>query len=307
MKKLITGLGLIVALLLTGCSMDDNSDRYVALYYINDTGDDLVKVYDERYPKENYTVETAIIAIRGTAPNSSVRPILKDGVKLLSASPEGKVMEINLNAAFREATDNEQLLMKAAIVRAVMIAKGVQSVRFFVEGDPLVENDEQRNYTMGSFIVVNDFESTESQRAEVIFYFRDAEKKRLLRKVQQVSYTKDNLEINTIRELVRGPQKGDKGLTSPFPAGLEVLRASTNDGICTVKFNERLNDCATKIDLDLAVYAVVNTLSSIPGIQSVQIYSGNEMGVLFQNERLYGGPLEKNEDESIVIVPKNNP
>lgn len=306
MKRLKPVMAFVMAiLLLTGCDTKTQRNDYVRLYYINKEGTDLVKVSDQRFPKDRYDLEKAVSAIRGKAPDHDLKPMLIDDVRMLSMTVKNGTAEVNLSKEINSVSFSRRLLMEAAVVNALMITGDVENVRFLVEGKPELVDGKEKNYTMADFLVLNDSDVVENQRADIIFYFLDKKKSKLIRSIRTVTYNKDKLEINTVQSLLRGPLMTEEEMNSPFPKSLEVREAKTVDGICHVKLNDGLEEIKGERPLKLAVYSIVNTVSSIPGIKGVMIYSDNNPGVMYKGQRLYTQTLEKNENESIVIVPKN--
>lgn len=305
MKK-VTSLILICILIFTGCASGKENSNHVKLYYVNPSEDDLVKIDDSRYTVESYNIENAVNAIRNVPPGENVKSMLIGKTKMLSVKNNSGIIDVNLSKAFNSLTVDKKLLTKAAIVQALTIIKGIDGVRFFVEGEP--ESKKKYDiYTSSSFMVSSDTEKHERQRSEVIFYQLDDGKKRLVRNIQTVSYNDtESIELNTMKELIYGRSIQDSYLKSALPNGTLVYDAKTVEGVCHVKLNNMLANIDSDEKLKLAVYSIVNTLTSIPGIKAVQIYSDNEAGINRKGTLVYNKPIAKNESEDIVVVPKSN-
>lgn len=305
MKIVIRLLMVIVfSLFLIGCSDLQEEKTYIHLYYPNSSLTDLVKVEDKEHKRKDYDIKVATEIIKGKPMDKKLSPILFKGIKLLSATLDKDAVTINLSQEFDLLSLEENLIIRAAIVRAYTEISGVNKVIFLIDGKLFMNSDKKSEFMKTDFFVINDFDSREKQRANVIFYYLDKEKDKLVKNIDVVQYTKDELEINTIRELLRGPISLDDKLKNIFPLSTVVYEAKTTDGVCIVKLNNGLSELNTEKDVELAVYSIVNTLTSIPGINSVQVMSDDELGIKFKGKKLYAKSLEKNESEKIIVVPK---
>ncbi|MGI6037989.1 MAG: GerMN domain-containing protein [Limnochordia bacterium] len=78
-----------------------------------------------------------------------------------------------------------------------------------------------------------------------------------------------------LTELLEGPRQGEHGIL-PVPAGTQVRSIAITDGIAYVDFSsELITDHWGGTTGELAtVYAIVNTLAQLPGIDKVQILVG---------------------------------
>ena len=293
-------------LLITGCGSKSESANYVKLYYVNENEDDLIKIDDSRFTMDTYSLENALNAIRNAPSGENVKSMLIGNAKILSAKNNNGIIDVNLSQEFSALSIDKKLLTKASIVQALTIIKGIDGVRFYVDGKP--ESRKKYDiYTSSSFMVKADNEKHERQRSEVIFYQLDEKKNKLVRNIQTVSYNDaESIELNTMRELIYGRSIQDTALKSALPNGTLVYDAKTVEGVCHVKINNTLATIESEEQLKLAIYSIVNTLTSIPGIKSVQIYSDNEVGINRKGTLVYNKPIVKDESEDIVIVPKSN-
>lgn len=295
---------LLIAILITSCGRIGEEEANIKIYYPTRDHLDLEKIVIEGYKPNEYTLDVATKLIKGQPKDRSINSILFGGVKLRTAVGKKDLVEVDLSSEFYNLSIEESLIMRAAIVRAYTEVNNYNKVEFFVNGEPYKSNDGKTVYTPLDFFVLNDHDGREKQRANVIFYFLDKKQKKLIKNIRTIQYTKDELELNTVRELLRGPINDKEVLENIFPLSTTVYEAKTVDGVCTVKLNDGISALSTEKEIELAVYSIVNTLSSIPGINNVQIVTDDENGIKFENKRLYTKPLEKNDSEKIVVVPK---
>ncbi len=302
MKKIFSILAIAITLLY-GCGNVQVNDSHIKLYYINNSETDLVKVDAHNYPKATYDLDMAIKAIREKPSSDSYKSMLLGDVKLLSAKNNNGIVDVNLSREYNALSTDKKLLVKAAIVQAITIVKDVDGVKIYIDGKD--ENDRKYYiYTSSSFLIASDNEKHERQRAEVIFYFLDLSKNKLIRNVSAVVYSdEESLEYNAIKSLIQGPASNSSSVVSALPEDTIIYDAKTVEGVCHVKLNNALSKIENDTELRLAVYSIVNTLSSIPGIKSVQIYSDNEAGISRKGNLTFNKPIIKDESEDLVILP----
>jgi germination protein M len=134
----------------------------------------------------------------------------------------------------------------------------------------------------------------QQEMAKVTLYFKDSEGRYLLPKTREVPKV-TGIARAALEALCAGETEGD---CSPvLPPGSEVLDLNIKpDGICVVD----LNLAATKISENdpraeaLAVYAIVNTLTEFPTVQSVQILVEGQNRKTFAEHIPVDTPLLRN-------------
>ncbi len=120
-----------------------------------------------------------------------------------------------------------------------------------------------------------EIEKTNSQ--EITLYFPDNEALYLYPEVRIVEQGEEVIEKVVIEELVKGPQSGK--LTSALVGGFEVLSVNTENGTCTIDLSEEFSvkNAGGSSQETFAVFAIVNSLCELDGIDNVKInINGNE-------------------------------
>ena len=90
--------------------------------------------------------------------------------------------------------------------------------------------------------------------------------------VKKVVESGDELALNVARALVAGPGTAVGGIYPAVPEGVQVLGVSVKGGIAYADFSEQILKAGFGSEGELAmVSCIVNTLTSLPGIDKVQI------------------------------------
>lgn len=113
-------------------------------------------------------------------------------------------------------------------------------------------------------------------------------------KAQTVKLTgdKDKLPLAVLKELVEKQPQGD----TTFPKGLKVNQVTVKDKVATVDFSREFQTRRGDHDTLLMLYAVVDTLTEFPEIQSVKftvkgkpvtVLGGQDLSVPLQRDKKY--------------------
>ena len=104
---------------------------------------------------------------------------------------------------------------------------------------------------------------------KVTFYFADPNTSMLVPVTRQLDRSQANLQT-VLRGFFAGP-KPDEHAESLLPKGTQLLGATLKDGVVTVNLNGafRTNFPKSSAASILAVYSIVDTLTSLPGVDTV--------------------------------------
>lgn len=105
----------------------------------------------------------------------------------------------------------------------------------------------------------------------MVLYFASKDKKKLVKEQRTIRITdKQPVERYIINELIKGPENKDYGAV--LTSDTTLVSAETTDGTCFVNFKSNLVDknSGGADKENLAVYAIVNSLTELEGVQNVQ-------------------------------------
>ena len=270
MKKL-TGLFLALALLLTACGGGKSSAQGTAIsvYYLRKTayqtnGELLTPVKLNVSSSEN-AVQKAVEALAKTPAGDKLQSPLPEGVTIMNAALSDGTATVSLNDAYLDAAPVDQAVLKSCLVLTLFSVPDVTGVSVCV-GSETVE----AKLTAEDVILSNTIVS--ANKAQVRLYFPHNDGKTLGCEYRTITVDEDNTAERRILEaLLAGPEDG--GLTRAFPTGTIVSSVYTQDSVCTVSLSGLVSDQAgrTKTQGELAAYAVVDSLTALAGVRSVQI------------------------------------
>lgn len=288
----------ILLLLPAGCKKEPEPtvwDGDILVYYLNKEETGLEKewyTFEEQETTEQITELLAKLRTPSgtgyvaTIPESVMQPAIFMGANGL--------LTLLFDESYSSVTGIREVLTRAAIVKTLCQTDGVDSVEFYVSGQPLMN---AQNMPVGrmketDFIDTTGPEANYYQYLYAKVYYANENGTALQASNLKIPYTgtKSEAEI-VLQQLIIGPVTEDM-----YPAvsdKTEVLSVSIKDNICTVDFNKKFLDKPEGVSEEVVIYSVVNTLAELPGIYQVQFLVEGKQEKLYQKMDLLQ-PYERN-------------
>lgn len=298
MKKLI--ILIIITIFLYACGNNDtNANKInINIYYPNSTRTDLIKK-DLEIQLNKFNIESAINLIK-----DSENDILPKGIYIEKYEVHNGIVRIHLTDKFKSLSKQDVLVTKGSIVSILTSISNIYGVEFLVINS-IDNSDSLRVYTRRNFLFSDEIENR-MKSIDVILYLYDRTNEKLAKSVNKIFYnTYENVEMNLLKELVRGYLiAGKDNLETILPKDTKIYSATTVDGICNVRLNSEISKIKDDKNLEFAVYSIVNSLSSIPGINGVRIFTDHIEGIEHYGKVKYKNVLRKNDSSNIVVLPE---
>lgn len=198
------------------------------------------------------------------------------------------------DGSYQNVTGVREVLMRAAIVKTICRALNVESVEFYVEGQPLMglSNTPVGRMKDEDFVDNTGDDTYYFQKMNATLYFTNGSGDMLYAENEVLSYGGSQSEAEVVlTRLLEGPKRS--GLYPLFPEHVKVLGVSIKDGICTVDFNSAFLEKLAGVKEEIVIYAVVNTLSELPNVHKVAFLIEGETHRLFHKMDI-SEPLERN-------------
>ena len=207
-------------------------------------------------------------------------------------------LRLNYTASYTALSTRDELLLRAAVVKTMTQLPFISTVEFFVENQPYTLPDgtvlgpqRSRNYVD---LIGNGLNAY--SKATINLFFSTDDGQKLHEVTQDVTYNSQNsIEQVILVRLIAGPQNESQGFATLSP-DTRVLSVSTLNNVCSVDFNGAFLDARPGVAPEIAVYSVVNSLTEISTITTVQITVNGERNILFQDHVDLSSPLTRNLD-----------
>lgn len=322
-NRYMLALGLLaVMVILIGCraggsgGANDKKDGVVdkaavdttyKVYYLNEDNihiEGVSKIYTAETPE---VLMAECLASLKTAPEAEhLKMTIPEGVEVLDNKYDSgnKQADIYFNSAYKDLPKNEEILVRAAVVKTLtQFDKVIDYVQFFVDGEPLRDSDGRTMLMMNSDFVEDTKADVKHLNQSIIkLYFASTDGKQLASEDVNVHYMKStSLEKVIVESLISGPIS--KNLNPTLSSDVKINNdVNVVDGICYVDFNQRFLDRLNEQDFALNVFSVVNSLTELRYIDKVQItIDGNKVAGPDANVSL-AEPLTRNEDMIVKAV-----
>ena len=218
-------------------------------------------------------LEKAIFSLNTQAGDARLQSAMPTGVSIISAQLDGDVLNLEMTPAYLALTGIQKTIADYCITLTLCELADVSTVSLYVDGEAV---------TTGLGVedaMLFDAEAVPYEK-QVRLYFPVKDTDYLRSEYHTLTVDIDvPLERYIIEELLRGPY--DSSLYSGIPSDTTLLSVTIDDKMCTVDFSDDFyyNRSLSKTQMDLAVYSIVNSLTSLSEISSVKILiNGKSVG-----------------------------
>ena len=217
------------------------------------------------------------------------------GTHLVQYSWIDELLTLTLSNEFAALTGLDATIAMACLTKTLTQIQGVEELCVLTE-DGSFSWMNNASLTDETFVLYD--AGAESNEAAVNLYFADEAGRFLLRESLRISTDNvDSLPSYVLSRLIAGSQQEELGKV--IPSGTILRSVSVREGVCYVDFSENflLNKPQTAIGERLTIYAIVNSLTELESIDTVQItVEGQTISTYLYMD--LSGPLAR--DESMI-------
>ena len=308
---------LLTLLMLVGCTSTGEKDvapSRVAFYYSISNAESLTAESIIRSEERSFQIFTLkqLLELYFEGPlNENLHSPFPSGTSVVSISEGAEGIEITLSGEFftLEGID----LSIATCCLANTVCNYMQTDRVILV-DPM---DRIRlHLTPDDYLLSN----TISQSTDTLYtlYFADPGFRYLIAETREVTLSEnESPETYLLRQLLAGPVGN---LQKVVPEGTRLLGVETSDGICYVNFSKEFMENRIRNDYRayITVFSIVNTLTNLEDIQSVQFLVEGEpvewigifpLGTPIERDVGSIGPIKANGteiDTNVYVVREDN-
>lgn len=283
------------------------------LYYYDPIGRELVPVQEKiMLPKDNTLAVEKIIDTLKNPPQKSLFPPLNSNTTIRSVNIKNNLCTIDLNdesTKFVELSVRKEAIRVYGLVNSITELPAINSVQILIDG----KKKTYFNHYIRIDKPLSHYSGVLPMGKEIFLYFPDPSEDNLLLEKREVVYQQDPVVLSKeiVRELFYGSLKGlPKLLPSDTKINDFYIRSG---GIAVIDFSSDIlkHPLGTHSE-NLAVLSLVNSLTELPDITSVQILvDGKVIPTLFGSvdishpiERFFG--LTEENDTIIPYYVYNN-
>lgn len=308
MKKIAKVLLLIILCFLMGCADSNEADRNIApttlkqneyrIYCLNKEGTKLQYYVREAVSDTSIELIKELFSYLSEDTNDleSQAAVEKD-VVLQSVRIVRERLYIYFSKEYYNIEPLKEVLVRAAIVKTLSQVSGVSKVKFYIDGN---EQKTAGGASVGVMTAADFVDDTtdlvmDNNMTNIILYFTDEKGLKLYSEVREVYIdSRSSKEKIVLDELLKGPKSAD--LRKVLPDGLTIISVVTRDGICYLDMDDTFLTGNINVVDTIPVYAIVNSLTAISGVEEVQIMINGEIGKTYRGVISFDVPLMRRKD-----------
>lgn len=272
LKKIILLCGV---LLLAACGKKETAQGEV--YQIYCLNNEETAIVSHEYRTETTDQETLLkeLLTELAKPSEKLKykaPI-SGSVRLVSSSLSKEQLTLDFDKDYYTVPVTTEVLTRASIVRTLSQIGGIGYISFQVHGEPLVDTSGAVVGVMSAdlFIENDGNEINTYEKADLLLYFANEDGTKLRPVSRDVVYSSNiSMERLVVEQLLAGPQKDENAYAVINPA-TTIQSVTVKDGSCYVSLSAAFWNKTSNVSQDVMVYAIVNSLAELSGVNKVQI------------------------------------
>lgn len=298
MKKRLIPILIALGVLTAGCTaktVSSPSPESISIYRVltpeYQSDGNLLQSETLALDTSSESVLQAADALSANPQSERLQCPLPSDVKILNAVQNANCVTVYTNSEYLDVNGIEKTIMDGCITMTMCSIEGVDFVTICVGSEVIEDKLGAEDFLLFDNII-------SSRKAQVRIYYPKTQEKILGSEYHTISFDDENSAERAILDaLFQGP--AGNNLKRAFPFGTIVLSVYTQDGICSVSLSGISPDdgSLTSDEAKLAVYSIVNSLTSLAGVKSVQILIDGKQVQSIWGFSIYN-PLSK--DESII-------
>lgn len=299
MKKYGIWLCIMFMLVLTACGKKQKATDET-VYQIYEVNKEETKVAS----REITTTETDTEKLLGvlieelekTPEDTENRAAITEAIQLQSSTVSDESANLNFGVGYYAQSLTGEILTRAAIVRTLTQIPDVNYVSFLVDGSALLNNQGAPVgvMTADQFIDNSGNEINTEEKVSLVLYFANENGDKLKKVTREVVYSSNiSLDKLVMEQLISGVQDGEEAYPTINPA-TKVVSVTVSDGTCYVNLDKEFLTQIYKVDANVTIYSIVNSLVELTDVNRVQISINGETDLSFKESVPLATMFERN-------------
>lgn len=272
-KILCCILSLTMVFTLTGCKEQEEKKGEYQIYYMNLDMSKLVpEEYDSTGAEGEALIEELLEKLQSAPDSSKLRQTIPTNVEVKSFNLNGAYLYIDFSEEYKALKPEEEILVRAAIVKTMVQAAGCSLVAFTIDSEPLHTHDGTLVGSMSgdSFVENPGKQINSSVETTLTLYFASKDGTKLVKETRNVHYsTNISMEKLVMEQLIEGPKRSNT--LSTVPSSAKLITVSVVDGVCYVNMSDSFKTQNAEVNEEIVLYSIVNSLTELQGVTKVQI------------------------------------
>ena len=224
-----------------------------------------------------------------------LRRTIPESVKLLSYTLDRKQLYLDFSIEYLNMDKTTEVLVRAALVKTMVQAEGVSFIGIRVAGEPIKDTKGSVIGLMNENTFLDNMGSEENATKIGILnlYFANEKGDKLKNQNCVVEYNANvAVEKVVVEQLIAGPT--ENGFYATIPKDTKVMSVTTKDGVCYVNLDTGFTAQGYDVLGAVTIYSIVNSLTDLPGITSVQLLVNGETSITYKDNISLETTFQKN-------------
>lgn len=292
---------LLFCLLLPACSAGpaEQEGKAFDIYYINREETKIAKeVHYIDAPDQAGQVGELLEVMKTVPSDISLKASVGNSFQVTGFKiEEGGQLDLDVDESYKKLSATTEVLVRAALVRTLSQAEGINHVLMTVGGQPLSDSAGAAvgPMTADAFIDNAGKEINSYEMVKLKLFFANETGDGLVEIVKPVEYNSNiSMEKLVVEYLVKGPDID--GVYPVINPGTKILGVTVKDGICYVNFDENFMTQLYNVTADVVVYSIANSLVELPNVNKVQIAVNGKTDIIYRETFNLSNLYERNLD-----------
>lgn len=286
MRKLKSFLLLLIVLIIAGgCKREDVPADGTVVYYLNKDVTSIVPVaYKVTGDSQEVKVKELLAKLEETPESVDLRTTIPESVNILSYSLDRQQLYLDFSDEYLNLDRTTEILVRAAIVKTMVQLEEVSFVGIRVTGEPIKDSKGIGIGLMNENTFLDNMGSEEhaTKIVNLNLYFANKKGDKLTAQSTVMEYNANvAVEKVVVEQLIAGPT--EKGYYATIPKDTKVMSVTTKDGVCYVNLDTGFTAQGYDVLGTVTIYSIVNSLTELPGITSVQILVNGETNITYKD------------------------
>ena len=268
----------------------------VTLFFPANDNSALKKEERDIQVKDGAILKASVLALADGPKTAGLRNPIPEGTKLLGISIKDNVAVVDFSENFLHTNGLEEVTARLSVVNTLTQINGIQKVRLHIEGEEMIGPSGLPLGDMEPAALNEDGTPIAGEKMTVTLYFSDDDAMYLVSEKRDVVINEDDKpEAVVFRELIKGPQTDN--LWDAIPEGTKLLSVNTKNGLCTIDLSKEFvdNSPGGTASERMAIYSVVNSLTSLEGVKNVQFLIDGKKREIYTH-MIFDKPIPRDND-----------
>ncbi len=285
MKKIkILLLLTMLFMIASGCAKEEAPLEGTVVYYLNKDATAIVPVsFEMTGDGPEVKVEEFLAKLEETPENVDLRRTIPENVKILNYVLDRKQLYLDFSVEYLNMDRATEVLVRAALVKTMVQVEEVSFIGIRVAGEPLKDSKGTSIGLMNENTFLDNMGSEENATkiVNLNLYFANKAGDKLKSQSTVIEYNANvAVEKVVVEQLIAGPT--EQGYYATIPKDTKVMSVTTKDGVCYVSLDTGFTAQGYDVLGTVTIYSIVNSLTELPGITSVQILVNGETSITYK-------------------------